>query len=95
MDELARVGVLIAFLTFASVVCYGGITLIGSWRRRLERGSAPPLSPEDLDAIHARLAATEALEGRVAELEERLDFAERLLAHQREPAQLPAPPNES
>lgn len=37
------------------------------------------------------LAELEDLRGRVAELEERVDFSERLLAQQREPAQIERP----
>lgn len=36
-------------------------------------------SPEDREELERRLAAVEQLEGRVLELENRLDFAERLL----------------
>lgn len=43
---------------------------------------------EELDDLRARLAQLEAGQGRVAELEERLDFAERLLAREPRPRQL-------
>ena len=38
--------------------------------------------------VEGRLAELETLHARVAELEERVDFSERLLAQQREPAQI-------
>jgi len=45
--------------------------------------------PEDLASIEDRLAEVDVLRQRMAELEERVDFAERLLAERRsEPAQL-------
>jgi len=50
--------------------------------RRLEGGSA---RPGDQDST---LHALEEMRGRVAELEERVDFAERLLAQSREPDRL-------
>ena len=54
--------------------------------RRLEGQQLPEHeSPE----IAGRLAQVDELSHRVAELEERLDFAERLLARGREPHQLP------
>jgi ubiquinone biosynthesis protein UbiJ len=54
--------------------------------RRLEGQQLPHAdSPE----IAGRLAQVDELAHRVAELEERLDFAERLLARGREPQQLP------
>ena len=55
------------------------------------------LSGETTTGVHlkldteARLQDLEALYGRVAELEERLDFAERLLAKQEEAPRLEAP----
>lgn len=60
--------------------------------RRLE---GPPAlrdaSAQNLDDLHARVADLEAQAGRMHELEERLDFAERLLARGREPVQVPVP----
>jgi hypothetical protein len=57
--------------------------------RRLE--SAPgDAAGAELDDLRGRLAATEQLQARVAELEERLDFAERLLTRQQDPARLPS-----
>lgn len=48
--------------------------------RRIEgKGAAPALQGE-IEHLHHRLSEMEGLQGRVAELEERLDFAERLLA---------------
>jgi len=58
---------------------------------------AGELSGETTTGVHlrqdteARLQDLEALYGRVAELEERLDFAERLLAKQEEAPRLEAP----
>jgi len=49
------------------------------YRRRMEEPSLPP----DV------LAELQGLQSRVAELEERLDFAERLIARQREGERLP------
>ena len=54
--------------------------------RILGRGSAPPDEDEfreDLKAIRAELEELRALRGDVAELAERVDFAERLLAQGR------------
>jgi hypothetical protein len=47
---------------------------------------------EEVGHLSARVRELEGAERRVAELEERLDFAERVLARQRTPAaELPAP----
>lgn len=43
----------------------------------------------EVDELRRRVAAGEELQLRVAELEERLDFAERVLAQQRERQRLP------
>lgn len=56
-------------------------------------GPAPALPPEELELMQARLAGVEALEARVNELEERVDFAERLVARHHESERLsPGPP---
>ena len=47
---------------------------------------------EDLRALHAEM---DDMRARLAETEERLDFAERLLSNQREPEQLPHAPKNS
>jgi hypothetical protein len=70
---------LLVFLGIVAVIRFsrGG----RRWRRRWE--SFPPdqaRSPQELVAIENRLATVERLEARVAELENRLDFAERLMA---------------
>jgi hypothetical protein len=46
-------------------------------------------SPGEVEHLRQQVAGLPTLEARVAELEERLDFAERLLAQSREPERLP------
>lgn len=68
---------------------YGFVMLARAFTRRLEggtRSNAPLLA--ELDDLRARVTDSERLEGRMAELEERLDFAERMLAQQRDPERL-------
>lgn len=57
-------------------------------RLMVERGSAAGAS--EVQQLRARVEALEDSVGRVQELEERLDFAERILSQQRERGQLPA-----
>ena len=57
-----------------------GIVMIQR-QRRIDRGR------RDLDEMDARLDQLEGSERRVAELEERLDFAERLLTQKRQERQ--------
>ncbi len=56
------------------------------YRQRSWRGEILPPETEDLQA---KVAEIDELKRRVAELEERVDFAERLLARQREGERLP------
>ena len=63
-----------------------------AWRRKRaldQRGSdTDPGPPNRLYDLENRVADLEAAQGRVLELEERLDFTERLLAQQRDPSRL-------
>ena len=43
---------------------------------------------EELEQLRHRLSEVEIMQGRITELEERVDFAERLLAQKRQPEQL-------
>ena len=65
------------------------------WRRKRaldQRGSdTDPGPPNRLYDLENRVADLEAAQGRVLELEERVDFSERLLAQQRETGQLKGP----
>ena len=78
MDELVRLVVTLAVL---GVFVYFGVTVTSLLRKRVERST---LSSDELDELQARLAHVETMEGRIAELEERLDFAERLLSQPQE-----------
>ena len=73
----------IFFLVFCTLVLPAAwiflTPLAKRYRRRMEEADLPP------DA----LAELERLQARVGELEERLDFAERLLAQHRDADQLP------
>lgn len=90
MDDMLRVLIFVVSLMGTLVLAYGGMSVISLMRKRAERAAAGPGSPpEELEAIHGRLDAAEALEARVTDLEERLDFAERMLARQHEPEALP------
>jgi hypothetical protein len=89
MDEAFTLfGVLLA-VGGAGTITYAAITITTALTERF-RGKRAVVGADDLDEIRARLEATEALEARVMELEERVDFAERLLAQPRDQADLPA-----
>lgn len=61
-------------------------------RKRLEGATLDPSLTAEVELLRERVRTAESLEQRVAELEERLDFAERLLSKQREAARLGPPP---
>ncbi len=77
----------LGFLAAAALVLYPLMKAVG---RRIEGKTAaiPPAIGADLEEFRARLAEVESLHNRMAELEERLDFAERLLSQRRESERL-------
>jgi hypothetical protein len=89
-DIIKALSLLVGFVV-AGLTLFGGFSVITVFRKRYESQLKSELPSAELEAIHARLEAAETLERRVAELEERLDFTERMLAQQ-EPGQLPAGP---
>jgi hypothetical protein len=62
---------------------FGIYKLISRWMELRHRPGPAALSDHDLQELQAEVAELRALPERVAELEERLDFAERLLAQHR------------
>jgi len=90
MDDIIRLFGVFAAMGGAGVLVYGAVALIGVGVKRMERGTVDPSGlAQELDDLRARVAEGEELRGRVLELEERLDFAERMLAQRNEPTALP------
>jgi len=88
-SSLEPAAVVIIFLALVSAVTLVLWPLARALARRLEaKPSADPALHRELEQMHQRLGEVDALQGRVADLEERLDFAERLLAQSREPDRL-------
>ena len=81
-------GVMMAIVT-TGLIGYTGFTLVSALSRRLSRKPLSELEPGEADAIRAQLAEVELLRERMGELENRLEFAERLLAQRGEAGQLP------
>lgn len=77
----------LAFFAACAVILYPLIRAIG---RRIEgrTGQDPALAGE-VAQLRTRVAELEAMQHRVMELEERVDFAERLLAQGRSAERLP------
>ena len=60
-----------------------------AWARRLEGGAAHADTLRELDDVRARLTELESAHAHLQELEDRVEFAERMLAQRHEPLQLP------
>ncbi len=56
--------------------------LVRSWARRIEGRAGFEAVTAELDQVRDRLQEVDELHNRVAELEERVDFSDRLLAQQ-------------
>lgn len=86
MDDVLKLfGVMVAIMS-AGGVGYFIIAVANTVVRRLN--ARTPVETQQLEAemadIRARLDDADAARGRIAELEERLDFTERMLAQHRE-----------
>ena len=68
--------VIMVIVMVAAIVAW---PLVRAFARRLERGSGDAAFREEIEHLRARVAELEPVQQRVLELEERLDFAERLL----------------
>ena len=91
-ETLFKVIVAIAATVAIPVAAYAAVAATRTiWGRpaNADTGALTRLS-EDIEALKERLHTLESAEARVLELEERLDFAERLLAQQRDPPRLGA-----
>lgn len=85
-------GLLVAFGGLTGIVSIVTNAVLRMQDRKL-RARSEGLEPSvraELDDLRARLAEQEDVRQRLLELEERVDFAERMLAQQRERGRLPA-----
>lgn len=78
---------LFPFITIVSLVVLGVRRWLGMRRQR--KPGMITGETERVQDLEDRVRDVEMLQDRVAELEERLDFTERLLTRQNEPGQLP------
>jgi hypothetical protein len=62
--------------------------LIRAFARRIEGGGPSPQMQAELDGLRERVRQLEEMQPRMAELEERVDFTERIVAKTREPDRL-------
>jgi Tfp pilus assembly protein PilO len=78
----------VAIMALVALIIFWPLMKALAKRIEAKGGDVPALRGE-VDELRARVAEMEAGQHRVAELEDRLDFAERLLTQQREAARLP------
>ena len=81
----------IVFLAFFAVMAIVLWPLVRALARRLEGRNVGTGVEAELDELRGRLQEMELSQVRMAELEERLDFTERLLAQQAENARVALP----
>ena len=86
-EKLLIAGMMLAVMALLGKVI---IPIAQAYSRRLERSGTGAHSAADVVELEARVRELEAHELRLAELEERMDFNERLLAQQRDQARLGA-----
>ncbi len=85
-EDVAVVMVILA-MTGAAVFLFRPMVL--AWARRIEGKAGNADTTRDLDEVRERLAELEAAQIHVQELEDRVEFAERMLAQRHEQVQLP------
>jgi Tfp pilus assembly protein PilO len=85
-DAPALVMITLLVMTAVTIVLW---PLARALARRLEgRGAVDAALRAEVEQLQHRLGEVDAMQVRLAEMEERLDFAERLLAQSREPDRL-------
>jgi hypothetical protein len=86
----AGVVTIVVFALIAATIILWPV--IRALARRLEGKSVDPALREEVERLHHRLEEMDTLQGRLAELEERVDFTERILVRGQEspePGRLP------
>ncbi len=92
-DSKSVVLIVIAALTAMTIILW---PIMRAFARRLEgKGTVDSALRAEVEQLHTRLAEMDSLQSRLVELEERVDFTERLLAQAQQPARLGAPAEES
>jgi guanylate kinase len=92
MGEIAKVTIILFMIIGVPMLSIFVLPPIAkAFARRLEgrSGQQDEDTAAELADLHARVGEIDSLQTRMAELEERLEFAERLLATRREADQLP------
>lgn len=88
MDDVIKIGMGMLIMAGFPLILYGGFVGIRAFQRKLEGQSGGSDTKRELDDLRARMADLEQVQGRVEELEERMDFSERVLARDKATGQL-------
>lgn len=78
------IGIVLVVIVLAIVVIKVFGPLARAWARKLEGKVGDPELRAEVDHLRDQLAEVDGLRGRVQELEERVEFAERLLSQKRD-----------
>lgn len=87
ITEMVMMTLVLIGVVFIAVKVLGPIAR--AWARRLEGKVGDPQIHADLDQIREQLSEVDSLRARVGELEERIEFTERLLAQRKDQDLLP------
>jgi len=87
---LEMISIAVISISFAFVAYKLLMPLVRAFAARIEGRGTNPALEQRVNELQQQLADADVLQHRVAELEERLDFAERLLSQREAPARLPA-----
>lgn len=88
MDDLIRVAMAVLMMTGFPLLFYAGFVGIRVFQRRMEGKTVGADVMRELEDLRNRVADLEQVQGRVEELEERMDFSERMLTQEKQPGQL-------
>ena len=88
MEDLFKVAFAILLMTGFPLLVYAGFVGVRAFQRRLEGKDESSDTRRELDELRARMGDLEQIQVRVEELEERMDFSERLLTQDKQPGQL-------
>ncbi|HEY7029421.1 MAG TPA: hypothetical protein VH438_17535 [Gemmatimonadales bacterium] len=89
-ESILRIIVVAITVVGVPVAAYAAIVATRAiWVKPGLQGDKVEELGQEVDALRSRLNEVEGQQNRIAELEERLDFAERLLAQSREPERFP------
>ena len=91
MDDVVKIGLIISMLLAVGTFLMFMVPI--AMRNFRKANLVGRESADELDALRAEIDDLRNLPPRMAELEERLDFAERMLTQQRESARLPGGPD--